>query len=70
MGDAFTLIPSDETSGDTSFYLGADGKDIAPSAARSTLKAIVPTRQTIYEPFPADPSTMDVLSLPIYQFPQ
>jgi hypothetical protein len=69
LGNAFTLIPS-SSNGDTSFFLGADGKDMTPAAARSDLKALVPKRQTIYEPFPADPSTMDVLALPIYQFPQ
>lgn len=69
LGSAFALVPSDD-SGELGYYLGADGKDMAASAARSELKQLVPTRQTIYEPFPADPSTMDVLSLPIYQFPQ
>ncbi len=69
-GPDFTLIPSDASIGDVGFFLGSNGQDLSPSVARSDLKRIVPTRQTIYEPFPADPSERDPLVEDDFRFPR
>lgn len=70
-GNTFTLVPSNNSNpSDTSFFLSASGKDLTSTQASASLKAVLPTREMIYEPFPADPSTMDALTLSVFQFPQ
>lgn len=69
-GADVTLLPSDAQTQDVAFFLGADGQDIRPSAARQELRQIVPSASTIYRPFPADPSQTDMLAEAPFQFPR
>lgn len=70
--DRLMFVPNDidQFLGAHDFYIGTDGNDLATSSASPTLRGILPADDSLYRPFPTNPSHADPFEDPVFTFPQ
>jgi hypothetical protein len=73
-GGQFFFMPSDGLSfgkdAPHDLYMTADAQDLPATKASAALKAILPTDDSIYKPFPGDPSQGNPYDAKRFDFPQ